>query len=465
MVGNDVLSEHGILENISQSVIVIDLKGVVMYWNNASEHIFGYTKEEMLNKPISKIYPNFARDKLNDDLERLREGEEIKEQWKSLTKKGEIIWIDLQTKPLRNEDEKTLATIVSAYDIQKLMEVEIGLEESKAQAQAILETTVDGIVTINEDGKILSFNKAASKIFGYSEEEVIGQDVNILMPEPHHSQHNKYLERYERTGEKRIIGVSRELSGKHKDGTIFPLELSVSEVTWRGNRIFTGVINDITERRRLEREILRVSEEERQRLGQDLHDGLGQMLTGIGLISQNLARKLKSNGIPGSDEVQEISDMIKEADEYAKSLAHGLVHADVEEGIKEALEHLCKRANKFFKVNCEFICDYDQNIQNTMTRVNLYRIAQEAISNAAKHGNAKNVDVNLHAESGILKLEIIDDGVGFSKTLGNKGSQNKGTGMGIRIMGYRTNMMSGHFDIKEINNHTHIICSIPLENM
>jgi len=465
MVGNDVLNEHGILENISQSVIVIDLNGIVMYWNKASEQTFGYAREEMIHEPISKIYPEFARDKLGDDLERLRAGEEIKEQWKSLTKGGEILWIDLQAKPLENEDGEITAIIASAYNIQKLKEVEIELEERKAQAQVILETTVDGIVTMDEKGKILSFNKAASRIFGYSEEEAVDKNINILMPEPHHSNHEKYLERYKETGEKRIIGLSRELSGKHKDGTVFPLELSVSEVTWRGNRIFTGVINNITERRRLENEILRVSEEERQRLGQDLHDGLGQMLTGIGLISQNLARKLKSNGIPGSDEVQEISDMIKEADEYAKTLAHGLVHADVEEGIKEALGHLCKQANKFFKVDCEFNCDFEDKIQNTMTRVNLYRIAQEAISNAAKHGNAEHVDVQLEMANGVLRLEIIDDGVGFSKTLGSKGSENKGKGMGIRIMGYRSNMMSGHFDIKEINNHTHVICSIPLENI
>lgn len=462
---DDVLSKHQILENISQSVIVIDLEGIVLYWNNASERIFGYTKEEMLNKPISKIYPSFARDKLENDLEKSREGKEIRGQWRSITKAGSVIWIDLQTKPLKNEEGEIVAIIASAYDIQQLKEVEKELEENKAKAQAILETTVDGIVTINTEGQILSFNQAASKIFGYSEKEIIGQNVSELMPDPHYSEHQNYLKRYLETGKKHIIGERRELSGKRKDGSIFPMELSVSEVKWNGSRIFTGVINDITERRRLEREILKISEEERRRLGQDLHDGLGQMLTGIGLISQNLARKLKSNGIPGADEVQEISDLIKEADEYAKTLAHGLVHVDVEEGLKDALGHLCKQAQKFFKVKCSFECDYDKKINNTMTKLNLYRIAQEAISNAVKHGKATNVDVVLSTKNGILKLEIIDDGIGFSKATNREESKNKGKGMGIRIMGYRSNMMSGQLEIEENDNHTHIICSIPFVNI
>lgn len=465
MVGKDVLSEHEILENISQSVIVVDLKGVVMYWNKASERIFGYTKEEMLDEPLSKIYPSFAQDKLEDDLERSRLGEEIRGQWRSITKGGSVIWIDLQTKALKNDDEETVAVIASSYDIQKLKEVEKELEENKAQAQAILETTVDGIVTINEEGVILNFNQAASKIFGYLAEEVIGKNISVLMPASHSRQHNKYINRYLETGEEHIIGTRRELSGKRKDGSVFPMELAVSEVKWDGNRIFTGVVTDITERRRLEREILRISEDERRRLGQDLHDGLGQMLTGIGLISQNLARKLKSNGIPGADEVQEISDLIKEADEYAKTLAHGLVHVDVEEGLREALAHLCKQAQKFFKVNCKFDCDGKCKIHNSMTKLNLYRIAEEAISNAVKHGNARNIDVNLTADNGILTLEVIDDGVGFSETTNGKESKNKGKGMGIRIMGYRSNMMSGQLNIEEFNDHTHIICSIPTDNI
>lgn len=461
MISKDVLDEHEILEKISQSVIVVDPDGTVIYWNNASKKVFGYSKEEMINQPISKIYPSFAKDKLEFDLERLKNGKNIDAQWKSITKDGSIVWIDLHTKPLKNADGDIMAIIASSYDIQHLKEIESELEENKARAQAILETTVDGIVTADENGQILSFNQAASKIFGYDEEEVIGKSVHILMPEPHRSNHDDYVRRYIETGENHIIGLRREMTGIRKDGTIFPLELSVSEVKWNTSRIFTGVINDITDRRRLEQEILRVSEEERRSIGQDLHDGLGQMLTGIGLISQNLARKLKSNGIPGADEVQEVSDLIKEADEYAKALAHGLIHVDVEEGLNVALKSLSAQARKFFRVNCNFTNNSDIKIYNSMTVLNLYRIAQEAVSNAVKHGKAENIKIILSSAKDIIKLEIIDDGIGFSNSKDNEQAK----GMGVRIMGYRSNMMSGQFSIEEIDNQTHVICEIPSDNI
>lgn len=457
----NIPSGQKILDSISQSVIVVDLDGNVMLWNQASEEIFGYSKGEMIGRPLSNIYPDFAKEKLEKDLKKLKKGEEIRGQWRSLTKNNGVIWIDLKTKALKNKEGKTVAVVATACNIQQLKEVEKELEQNKVKAQAILETTVDGIVTSDEDGKILSFNQAASDIFGYTEEEVIGKKVNMLMPEPHASEHDKHLKRYVETGEKRVIGERRELTGKRKDGSIFPIELSVTEVKWDNSQLFTAVINDITERRRLEQEILRVSEEARKRLGQDLHDGLGQMLTGIGLISQNLARKLKSNAIPGADEVQEISDMIKEADEYAKSLAHGLIHVDVEEGINPALSQLCQQAQKVFKVNCNYNSNFKSDIFNSMTKTNLYRIAQEAISNAVKHGKAENINVMLSAEKSMLRLEVVDDGVGFSKSA----NRNPKKGMGIRIMGYRSNVMSGNLTIEERGNKTHIICSIPTDNI
>lgn len=455
-------SSDEILNHISECVITTNMDGVVTYWNRGSERMFGYKEEEILGHSLSTIYPGPIRDQFERDLEKLRAGEEINEQWRSITKDGKVLWIDVHAKPVFGKGDKPRAIIASVHDIQDLKKVETELEESKAQAQAILETTVDGIITTNEEGIILSFNEAASRIFGYDADEVIGNNVSMLMPAPHKHEHDDYMKRYRETGEKHIIGKRREMTGKRSDNALFPMELSVSEVKWNGNRIFTGVVNDISERRKLEREILRISEEERRSLGQDLHDGLGQMLTGIGLISQNLARKLKSNGIAGADEVQEISDLIKEADEYAKSLAHGLVQVNIEEeGLEAALCNLCRQAKKFFRVECIFNYDEDIEIDNSMRSLHLYRIAQEAISNAVKHGNAHSVEVKLKEKNGHIVLSITDDGIGF----GESSQQKKEKGMGIHIMKYRANIMSGRLDILETeDDKTKVICKIPTKN-
>lgn len=453
-----------ILEHINHGIITTDLDGIVTYWNSTCEKMFGYSREEMINKPLSKIYPFVAEEQYRQHIQKLAAGEEVQGQWKSITKDREIIWIDVHAEPLTDDDGKPSAIIASAHDIGELKQVEQELEENKARAQAILETTIDGIFTTDIEGNIINFNHSASRIFGYAEEEITGKNINMLIPGQYHDpQSNKNnLQHHTNPIGKHIVGYRRELMGRRKDGTKFPLELSVSEVDWEGDRIYTSVVNDISERRRLEREILRISEEERQNLGQDLHDGLGQMLTGIHLISKNLAHKLESNGIRGADEVQEISNLIKEADDYAKALAHGLVHVDFkEEGLETALEQLAKQVEKLFNVNCSVNNKESINMHNEMQGMHLYRIAQESISNAVKHGKANNIKIDLKTENGSLKLSVKDDGIGFSESQ----KQKKKTGMGINIMRYRANILSGRIEIIETeNNETKVMCTIPFNN-
>jgi len=147
------------------------------------------------------------------------------------------------------------------------------LVESEAKAKSILETAVDGIVIISPQGLIESFNPAAEKIFGYTAKEVIGRKVNILMPQPHRDNHDRYIQSYLQTGHKKIIGIGRETMAQRKDGTMFPVELSVSEVKLGTRTIFTGIVRDITDRRR-SASALKASEERFRLLVETMHDGL-----------------------------------------------------------------------------------------------------------------------------------------------------------------------------------------------
>lgn len=140
---------------------------------------------------------------------------------------------------------------------QELFQLTQNLAESKEKIRAIVDNTVDGIITINERGIVESYNKACVRIFGYEPDEVIGRNVNMLMPEPYHSEHDRYLKHYLDTGEKKIIGIGREVSGCRKDGTHFPIDLSVSEVNLQGKRLFSGIVRDITDRKKAEAEAAR----------------------------------------------------------------------------------------------------------------------------------------------------------------------------------------------------------------
>jgi two-component system, LuxR family, sensor kinase FixL len=333
--------------------------------------------------------------------------------------------------------------------------VDAALRDAEAKAQAILETTVDGIITIDEFGRIISFNSAAERIFLYTADEVIGQNVRVLMPEPYKEEHDGYIRSYRESGRRAIIGIGREVTGLRKDGTTFPMDLAVSEVNLSGRRIFTGIIRDITVRRQLEKEILAISDQERRRIGQDLHDGLGQMLTGIGLISRNLARRLDASGQPEAEEVAEIARLVREADEMARNLARGLVPVELEDtGLRNALIRLAAASGKLLGITCTVEDSGSIHIPETAVANHLYRIAQEAVSNAVRHGEARNVTISLVQGREHLRLRIVDDGKGFPDVPPDDG------GMGIRIMHYRARIIGASLEIRPApNGGTMVICT------
>ena len=316
------------------------------------------------------------------------------------------------------------------------------LRRSEARSNAILKTAVDGIITIDIRGTITLFNEAAQRIFGYSEQEVLGQNISILMPEPYKSDHDDHLDRYKLTGRRTIIGNGREMTALRKDGSTFPIYLAVSEFKSDEERFFTGIIRDISEQRRLEQEVLRISDHERRRIGQDLHDGLGQMLTGIGLLSQGLHRELAGQQSEAAEQAFEITELIKEADVYARNLSRGLLPVDLDGGgLAGSLERLASNAERLFGIRCRFVSKHIPRFYDNTVVEHLFRIAQEAISNAVKHGTASEVILTLEASDDYAMLTVTDNGKGFSEHWREK------KGSGIDIMEFRANLVGASLDL------------------
>ena len=337
-------------------------------------------------------------------------------------------------------------------------EREEALRESEARYRAIVETAVDAIITIDETGRILLFNPAAERLFGYRAEEVIGRNISILMPSPYREQHDRYIRNYLETGRRRIIGRGREVTGLRKDGTTFPMYLAVSEVRLPDRRLFTGIVRDLSETRRLEQEILRISDEERRSIGQDLHDGLGQMLTGMALISQSLARRLAAQGRPEARELEELTELIRQADRQARTLARGLIPVELEaNGLQAALYRLTRQTEALFGIRCRFEAEKDVPVADNMVATHLYRIAQEALNNAVRHGRAQTITVTLAADDEALHLWVRDDGVGIPEKLPET------SGMGLRIMHYRARLLGGHLEVRRRKEGgTEVHAAVPL---
>jgi two-component system CheB/CheR fusion protein len=331
------------------------------------------------------------------------------------------------------------------------------VQDREERLHAILEAAVEGIITITERGVIESVNAAAERIFGYSSRELIGRNVSILMSSPHREAHDGYLAAYLRTGHSKIVGMGREATGRRKDGSAFPMDLSVSEVKLARGRMFTAFIRDITERKRLEKEILEISDREQRRIGQDLHDGLCQHLAGIELMSQVLAQKIAIKSKAHAKLVNDLASHVRDAISQTRSLARGLSPVTIEsEGLASALNELATNTEKAFRVQCR--CDFDEpvEIHDHAAATHLFRIAQEAVSNAIKHGKARRLVISLRKARGRIILRVNDNGGGFPR----RSPKNKG--MGLRIMQSRAGMIGGTIAIEpNSGGGTNVTCAMP----
>lgn len=329
------------------------------------------------------------------------------------------------------------------------VQAERALRGSEARLRAILEAVPNAIITIGRDGLILGFNPAAVQMFGYHEDEALGKSVRILMPSPYREDLDEYVGRYLATGDARIIGATRELTACRKDGSTFPIELSIGEVVDHG--VFIGVIRDISERKALQKEVLAIADEEQRRIGQDLHDSIGQRLTGSSYVAQTLVERFSNAPrVLGDAEVTTLRDMATKLSdgigttiEELQTIAKGLVPVWVDaRGLMDALDDLAKVTDVLDGITCAFKCDTPVDVANITTATHLYRIAQEAVANALKHGCPETILIALRADEHRLSLTIADDGCGTDL------AAEPSAGMGVKIMRYRAGLIGATLDIE-----------------
>ena len=236
------------------AICMLDTEGRIISWNTGAEHISGWGEDEIRGRHFSIFHTpeDLESGKAARELEIARTTGRYEEQGVRLRKDGSSFIAHVSLTTLKNEAGDLLGFAKVTRDISERVAAEEALRTREAHLRSILETVPDAMIVIDEQARIQFFSAAAERLFGYTDREVIGENIKILMPNPYRDQHDGYMHRYLTTGERRIIGIGRVVVGQSKDGSTFPIELAVGEMRSSGQRYFTGFIRDLTERQKTE---------------------------------------------------------------------------------------------------------------------------------------------------------------------------------------------------------------------
>ena len=313
-----------LLSCATESVLIVDGGGRIALANPAAHRLFGYVPGSLVGAGIDSLVPDRLRHahaaQRADYAQHPRPRQMgVGVELYARHADGSEFPVEVSLSPLDDPDQPG-CVMATVHDIRLRKQAEQALQDSEARMRAIFETAVDGIVIIDERGTVERMNPAAERLFGYPEAEMAGQNVSVLMPEPYRSAHDGYLAHYLATGEQRIIGKGREVSGLRKDGSVFPLELAVAEMRLGGRRMFTGIVRDITARK--------LAEEQNRALLQDLRSANEELTNFAYVVSHDLKAPLRGIG----------------------SLADWLAHDYAEQFNEEGKEHMRLLINRVHRM-------------------------------------------------------------------------------------------------------------------
>jgi PAS domain S-box-containing protein len=375
---------------------------------------------------------------------------------------GEFRWVSDRGEPRQDNRGNFLGYIGSCVDVTESRRKTEALQESESRLRAILDTAVEGIITINEHGLIESVNAATEEIFGYTAAQLIGQNVSRLIPTPFREGHNQSLANDRDTRRPPFIGFGHEVSGRRKDGSMFPVDLAVSEIVLADRRIFTGFVRDITERKQAEQtarelsgRLIGAQEAERARLARELHDDITQRLACLAI---DAGRTVGEAG--GSQMMRDMRDSLVRLSEDVHSLSYRLHPSLLEDlGLTDALKAECERFSRMECIVVEAKLEKVPAIIPGDAGLCLFRVTQEALRNIARHAQASAAQVCVRCLDGGLQLAVTDRGVGFDPA-----KHRQRPSLGLASMRERVRLVGGELDIESAPGHgTTIVAWVPLE--
>jgi PAS domain S-box-containing protein len=445
-----------LVENADCIILRMGEDGKITFFNEFAQKFFGYTERQILGRKVTEtILPEKDSsgrnsEKLIRDIKRQPELYTTYEN-ESICKDGRRVWIAWANRAIHDEQRNITEILCVGHDITERKHMENKLQ----LLAAAVHNSNDAITVQDLEGNIVLWNLGAERIYGYSKTEAIKMNIGRTIPDHKHDEMMLLVERLLK-GEDIEFFETQRIS---KNNRILDISLTVTLLKDEKRKPFaiTTTERDITERRFLEKEILDITEKERELIGQEMHDGMGQVLTGIAVKCKGLALNLKRKSFEESEEAIVISKLANQAIAQTRDLARMLYPIDIETGgLISALKMLASNTKNNLGVTCRFRCGKSVSVKNLVEAKQIYRIVQEAITNAVRHGKARNINIKLRLTKKGTVLQIENDGMDFPKL------SPRGKGLGLKIMKYRTDLIGGSLDIRKGNKGgTIITCVFP----
>lgn len=452
---------QAVLESVVDGIITIDDHGIVASFNRAAGRIFGYSADEVIGRNINMLMPEpyhgehdgYLHNYLSTGIKKIIGiGREVRGQRKD----GSIFPMDLAVSEMW-VGQKRMYTGIVRDNTERNLAIQTRRDD-EARLAAILDNVLDGIITIDELGSIGSFNMAAEKIFGYTAAEVIGNNVKMLMPEPYHSQHDGYLHNYVSTGNKKIIGIGREVVGQRKDGSTFPMDLAVSAMRLGDKRMFTGIVRDITERVKVEQMksefISTVSHELRTPLT-SIRGALGLIVGGVTGELPPQAKAMVDIAHKNSERlIMLVNDILDIEKIESGKMQFDMKPLELVPLVEQALEVNRAYGDQF---NVSFLLEPSQSVVTVNADAGrLMQVMANLLSNAAKFSSSGGtVNVTVHCAEKKVRVSVADHGQGipeefrgkifqkFSQADSSDTRKKGGTGLGLSITKAIVEQMGG----------------------
>ena len=442
-----------LFESSPDAIFVENLDGVVLDVNPAACRLHHADREWLIGRSLLDLVPPGYREQAMHDFARLAAGQSSLLESYSFTRDGTAVPVEVRTDRLTYAGQQ--AVLLHVRDVTTRRAAERALVESEERfAKAFHAAPVAVTIATFDEGRYIDVNESFCALTGYGRYELAGRTNAELGLTPHLTERLPGLAQLDALGRVREV----EFQIQTRSGTLRDAVVSSELLEIGGSLCVLSIGFDVTEHKRLEREVIETAEMERRRIGQDLHDELGQQLAGAAFLGQALQQKLALQGRAEAEEAGRLTALITDALAETRDLSRLLSPVDIQaEGLMDALQDLADQTERIFEIPCCFETEGDVRVRDNAAATHLYRIGQEAVNNAVKHARPTSITLRLIRGPDGLHLLVLDDGTGFDPAL-----LPRPHGIGIRTMHYRAALIGAALTIERGTRGSRVAVHLPL---